>query len=423
MDQTNETRLGSAPLGKLLFQLGLPGVAAQVINVLYNIVDRIYIGNIPGTGDMALTGVGVTLPVIMVISAFSAFVGMGGAPLASIRLGAQDHEGAQRILGSCIISLISLSVILMAVFLAFQRPLLFAFGASENVIGYAQDYLTIYLFGTLFVQLALGLNTFISAQGKAKTAMLSVLIGAVLNIVLDPLFIFVFDMGVRGAALATIISQAASAAWVVSFLLGKRTAIPVRKKYLRFDWRIIGQVVGLGVSPFIMQATESLVTITLNSGLQAYGGDLYVGSMTHPHKCAPADRYADQWVYAGGTADHELLLRRGRSCPRAANLPSAVDSYALLFRSCLLACDSACPSAGPPVQPQSGADRFNSAYDAGLFGRDLDLRRAACLPGHFSSAGAGKDIPLPCAAQEGDPACAAGARSAALFWRNGDLFL
>lgn len=280
MDQTNETRLGSAPLGKLLFQLGLPGVAAQVINVLYNIVDRIYIGNIPGIGDMALTGVGVTLPVIMVIAAFSAFVGMGGAPLASIRLGARDHEGAERILGSCIVSLLSLSVILMAVFFAFQRPLLFAFGASENVIGYAQDYLTIYLFGTLFVQLALGLNTFISAQGKAKTAMLSVLIGAVLNIVLDPLFIFVFHMGVRGAALATILSQAVSAAWVISFLLGKRTVIPVRKKYLRFDWRIIGQVVGLGISPFIMQATESLVTITLNSGLQAYGGDLYVGSMT-----------------------------------------------------------------------------------------------------------------------------------------------
>lgn len=238
MDQTNETRLGSAPLGKLLFQLGLPGVAAQVINVLYNIVDRIYIGNIPGIGDMALTGVGVTLPVIMVIAAFSAFVGMGGAPLASIRLGARDHEGAERILGSCIVSLLSLSVILMAVFFAFQRPLLFAFGASENVIG------------------------------------------AVLNIVLDPLFIFVFHMGVRGAALATILSQAVSAAWVISFLLGKRTVIPVRKKYLRFDWRIIGQVVGLGISPFIMQATESLVTITLNSGLQAYGGDLYVGSMT-----------------------------------------------------------------------------------------------------------------------------------------------
>lgn len=423
MDQTNETRLGSAPLGKLLFQLGLPGVAAQVINVLYNIVDRIYIGNIPGIGDMALTGVGVTLPVIMVIAAFSAFVGMGGAPLASIRLGARDHEGAERILGSCIVSLLSLSVILMAVFFAFQRPLLFAFGASENVIGYAQDYLTIYLFGTLFVQLALGLNTFISAQGKAKTAMLSVLIGAVLNIVLDPLFIFVFHMGVRGAALATILSQAVSAAWVISFLLGKRTVIPVRKKYLRFDWRIIGQVVGLGISPFIMQATESLVTITLNSGLQAYGGDLYVGSMTILTSVLQLIVMPIKWVHAGGTADHELLLRRRGSCPRAANLPPAVDGYALFLRSCLLACDSACPSAGPLVQPEPGAYRPDGADDAGIFGWNLDLWRAACLPVHFPGAWAGQNIPLSCTAQEGDPACAAGARPAALFWRNGDLFL
>ena len=280
MDQTNETRLGSAPLGKLLFQLGLPGVAAQVINVLYNIVDRIYIGNIPGIGDMALTGVGVTLPVIMVIAAFSAFVGMGGAPLASIRLGARDHEGAERILGSCIVSLLSLSVILMAVFFAFQRPLLFAFGASENVIGYAQDYLTIYLFGTLFVQLALGLNTFISAQGKAKTAMLSVLIGAVLNIVLDPLFIFVFHMGVKGAALATILSQLAGAIWVLRFMTSKKTSLRLKCVCLRPDFPQIGAILSLGMAPFIMQSTESLISIVMSSGLQRYGGDLYVGSLT-----------------------------------------------------------------------------------------------------------------------------------------------
>ena len=423
MDQTNETRLGSAPLGKLLFQLGLPGVAAQVINVLYNIVDRIYIGNIPGIGDMALTGVGVTLPVIMVIAAFSAFVGMGGAPLASIRLGARDHEGAERILGSCIVSLLSLSVILMAVFFAFQRPLLFAFGASENVIGYAQDYLTIYLFGTLFVQLALGLNTFISAQGKAKTAMLSVLIGAVLNIVLDPLFIFVFHMGVRGAALATILSQAVSAAWVISFLLGKRTVIPVRKKYLRFDWRIIGQVVGLGISPFIMQATESLVTITLNSGLQAYGGDLYVGSMTILTSVLQLIVMPINGFTQGVQPIMSYCYGAGGSCPRAANLPPAVDGYALFLRSCLLACDSACPSAGPLVQPEPGAYRPDGADDAGIFGWNLDLWRAACLPVHFPGAWAGQNIPLSCTAQEGDPACAAGARPAALFWRNGDLFL
>ena len=293
MDQTNETRLGSAPLGKLLFQLGLPGVAAQVINVLYNIVDRIYIGNIPGIGDLALTGVGVTLPVIMVIAAFSAFVGMGGAPLASIRLGARDHEGAERILGSCIVSLLSLSVILMAVFFAFQRPLLFAFGASENVIGYAQDYLTIYLFGTLFVQLALGLNTFISAQGKAKTAMLSVLIGAVLNIVLDPLFIFVFHMGVRGAALATILSQAVSAAWVISFLLGKRTVIPVRKKIppLRLEdhWPSSG--------PGYFALYYAGDREPCDHHAQQRPSSLWRGSVCRQHdhfdECTPTDRYAD----------------------------------------------------------------------------------------------------------------------------------
>lgn len=293
MDQTNETRLGSAPLGKLLFQLGLPGVAAQVINVLYNIVDRIYIGNIPGIGDMALTGVGVTLPVIMVIAAFSAFVGMGGAPLASIRLGARDHEGAERILGSCIVSLLSLSVILMAVFFAFQRPLLFAFGASENVIGYAQDYLTIYLFGTLFVQLALGLNTFISAQGKAKTAMLSVLIGAVLNIVLDPLFIFVFHMGVRGAALATILSQAVSAAWGDQLPAGQTHGNPGAQKIppLRLEdhWPSNG--------PGYFALYYAGDREPCDHHAQQRPSSLWRGSVCRQHdhfdECTPTDRYAD----------------------------------------------------------------------------------------------------------------------------------
>lgn len=213
--------------------------------------------------------------------------------------------------------------------------------------------------------------------------MLSVLIGAVLNIVLDPLFIFVFHMGVRGAALATILSQAVSAAWVISFLLGKRTVIPVRKKYLRFDWRIIGQVVGLGISPFIMQATESLVTITLNSGLQAYGGDLYVGSMTILTSVLqlivmPINGFTQGvqpiMSYCYGAGDHARVRP---------NLPPAVDGYALFLRSCLLACDSACPSAGPLVQPEPGAYRPDGADDAGIFGWNLDLWRAACLPVHF----------------------------------------
>ncbi|MEG0764081.1 MAG: MATE family efflux transporter, partial [Oscillospiraceae bacterium] len=263
-----------------MVRLAMPAVAAQFINVLYNIVDRIYIGNIPEIGSLALTGVGVTFPILMLISAFSAFAGMGGAPLASIRLGAGDRKGAEKILGNCFTLLLILSVALTAIFLVFKRPLLLAFGASADTIGYATDYLTIYLIGTVFVQLALGLNTFISAQGHATTAMLSVLIGAIINIVLDPVFIFVFDMGVKGAALATIMSQAVSAIWVLAFLFGKKSGLKIRIENIRLNKKIIGSVAALGIAPFIMQSTESLVSIVLNRGLQSYGGDLYVGSMT-----------------------------------------------------------------------------------------------------------------------------------------------
>lgn len=277
---SKDEQLGTESIPKLMVRLAMPAVAAQFINVLYNIVDRIYIGNIPEIGSLALTGVGVTFPILMLISAFSAFAGMGGAPLASIRLGAGDRKGAEKILGNCFTLLLILSVALTAIFLVFKRPLLLAFGASADTIGYATDYLTIYLIGTVFVQLALGLNTFISAQGHATTAMLSVLIGAIINIVLDPVFIFVFDMGVKGAALATIMSQAVSAIWVLAFLFGKKSGLKIRIENIRLNKKIIGSVAALGIAPFIMQSTESLVSIVLNRGLQSYGGDLYVGSMT-----------------------------------------------------------------------------------------------------------------------------------------------
>ena len=263
-----------------MVKLAVPAVAAQLINVLYNIVDRIYIGHIPVVGKTALTGVGVTFPILMLISAFAAFAGMGGAPLASIRLGAGDREGAERILGSSTTMLFVTSVVLTVVFSIFQAPILLAFGASPDTIGYGLDYISIYLLGTIFVQYALGLNTFISAQGKALTAMLSVLIGAVLNIVLDPLFIFVFDLGVRGAAIATVISQAVSAAWVVGYLCSRRSGLRIKRAYLRPHWSVVGKIAGLGIAPFIMQSTESLVTVVLNTGMQTYGGDLYVGSIT-----------------------------------------------------------------------------------------------------------------------------------------------
>ena len=263
-----------------MWKLAVPSVAAQFINLLYNIVDRIYIGHIPVIGGTALTGLGVTFPIITLISAFAAFAGQGGAPLASIRLGAGDREGAERILGNSVTLLLCASAVLTVVFLLIQRPVLMAFGASEATIGYATDYITIYLLGTVFVQLALGLNTFISAQGRAMTAMCSVLIGAILNIVLDPVFIFVFDMGVRGAALATILSQAVSAAWVVLFLCSRRSGLRIRPQYMRLRRAVVSRIAGLGVAPFIMQSTESLVTVVLNSGLQRYGGDLYVGTLT-----------------------------------------------------------------------------------------------------------------------------------------------
>lgn len=278
--EKNDERLGNAPLGKLMLSMALPAVAAQVINVLYNIVDRIYIGHIAGNGELALTGVGVTAPIIMVISAFSAFAGMGGAPQASIQLGKKNYDAAEKILGSSVALLLLFSVALTIVFQAFKTPILYAFGASDNTILYAEQYITIYLIGTIFVQLALGLNTYISGQGNARVAMLSVLLGAVTNIVLDPIFIFGLKMGVRGAALATIISQALSAVWVIRFLTSEKSVIRIRKKYIRFDRKIVAGIAALGISPFIMQSTESLVMITLNSGLQKYGGDLYVGTMS-----------------------------------------------------------------------------------------------------------------------------------------------
>lgn len=280
MENRQDERLGTEKLGKLIVSMALPAVAAQLINVLYNIVDRIYIGHIAGYGDMALTGVGVTFPILMIISAFSAFAGMGGAPLASIQLGKKNYRKAEEILGTCTALLLVFSVVLTAVFMAAKTPVLYAFGATENTITYAQQYISIYLIGTVFVQFALGLNTFISGQGNAKIAMLSVLIGAVINIILDPILIFAVGMGVRGAALATIISQAVSCIWGVRFLTSKKSVIRIKKQFIRLDKKTVEHIAALGISPFIMQSTESLVLITLNSSLKNYGGDLYVGSMS-----------------------------------------------------------------------------------------------------------------------------------------------
>lgn len=275
-----ENDLGRDPVGKLLLRLAVPTVTAQLVNALYNIVDRMYIGHIEGVGDLALTGLGVCFPVIMFVSALSALVGQGGGSRAVVRMGAGDQEKANAILGSCATMLVVLSVVFTLLFQALKEPMLYLFGATENTIGYAMEYLTIYLWGTLFVEISLGLNFFITAQGFSTMGMMTVLIGAVINIILDPILIFGFDMGVSGAALATITAQGVSAVWVVCFLLGKRTKLRLQRRYLRLDWKVLSPVLALGVSPFIMQSTESLVNIAFNSSLKAYGGDPAVGAMT-----------------------------------------------------------------------------------------------------------------------------------------------
>ena len=277
---TDKDFLRTEPLGKLLLKLALPTVAAQLINMLYNIVDRIYIGHIPDIGADALTGVGVCMPLIMIVSAFAALVGYGGAPRVSIFMGKKDKASAERTLGNCFVLQIVISAILTVVLLLWNREFLMAFGASENTIEYGVNYMNIYALGTIFVEITLGMNAFITAQGFAKTGMLSVLIGAVANIILDPIFIFGFHMDVRGAALATIISQALSCIWVVSFLCGKRTFLRIRRKYLGLTPDIILPCVSLGVATTLDRVFESVISVCFNSSLQKYGGDIAVGAMT-----------------------------------------------------------------------------------------------------------------------------------------------
>lgn len=272
--------LGQKPIGPLLLNLALPTITAQLINMFYNIVDRVYIGHIKDVGALALTGVGVCMPLIMIVSAFAALVGSGGAPRASIFMGKGDKKNAEKILGNCFSMQILISIALTVFLLLFNHPLLLSFGASENTISYAISYMNIYAIGTVFVQLTLGMNMFITAQGFAKTGMASVLIGAISNIILDPIFIFNFNMGVQGAALATIISQALSCTWILAFLFSKRTILKIKKKNLLLEGKIIFPCMALGLATFIMQSSESIISICFNSSLLKYGGDIAVGAMT-----------------------------------------------------------------------------------------------------------------------------------------------
>ena len=278
--QNQKADLGTAPVGKLLFRLAIPTVVAQLINMLYNIVDRIYIGHIPEVGSLALTGVGVCMPLIMIVSAFAALAGAGGAPRASIFMGKGQNGNAEKTMAGCFSLLCLVALALTAMLLIWSKDLLLAFGASGNTIGFATDYMSIYAMGTVFVQLTLGMNAFITAQGFAKQGMLSVLIGAVCNIALDPVFIFGLGMGVKGAALATILSQAASCVWVLLFLTGKSTILKLKLRNLNLKPSVVLPCVALGMATFIMQSTESVISVCFNSSLLRYGGDMAVGAMT-----------------------------------------------------------------------------------------------------------------------------------------------
>ncbi len=275
-----QTDLGRDRVGPLLLRLALPAVLAQLVNALYNIVDRMYIGRIPGTGALALTGLGICFPVIMLVSALASLVGVGGGSRAAIAMGEGDDDKAERILGTCTAALIAVALVMTVVLELVRRPMLLAFGGSADTIGYACDYLGVYLIGTLPTLLSLGLNNLVTAQGFASVSMGTTLIGAVTNIILDPIFIFVFHLGVRGAAIATVLAQCAASVWVLHFLLGSRTKLRLRRQTLRLDFSLLGPVLAIGVSPFVMQATESLLNVAFNSSLQKYGGDTAVGALT-----------------------------------------------------------------------------------------------------------------------------------------------
>lgn len=278
MNHSYEERLGTDPMLRLIFRMALPAVAAQFVNLLYAIVDRVYIGHIPGIGTDALAGVGVTMSIVILISSFSAIVGAGGAPLAAIALGQGNRERAGKILGNGFVLLLLFTVVTSSLAYLFMEPVLLLTGASEHTLGYAEDYLSVYLLGTLFVELSVGLNAFINTQGRPGIAMTSVLIGAAMNIVLDPVFIFGLDMGVKGAALATILSQACSAGWVLRFLFSRQASLPLERRYMKLDKGIVLSMLALGVSPFIMASTESLVGFVLNGSLKHFG-DIHVSAL------------------------------------------------------------------------------------------------------------------------------------------------
>ena len=321
--------LGSLPIGKLLFKLAVPTVIAQLINMLYNIVDRIYIGHISEVGDLALTGVGVCMPLIMLVSAFAALVSSGGAPRASIFMGKGDMESAEKTLGACFGLQLIISALLTAVLLLWNRELLLVFGASENTIEYASSYMSIYALGTVFVQLTLGMNAFVTAQGFTKISMISVAVGAFTNIILDPILIYGLDMGVSGAALATIISQALSCAWVLCFLCSKKSVLRLKPRNFIPVPKTVFPCIALGTATFIMQGSESVISVCFNASLLSYGGDIAVGAMTILTSVMQFAMLPPQGIAQG--AQPILSYNYG-----AKNKERVKQAYRILLKICLL---------------------------------------------------------------------------------------
>ena len=397
-----ENRLGTDRMLPLVFRMALPSVTAQIVNLLYNIVDRVFIGRIPGIGTDALAGVGVTGSIIILISAFSMIVGGGGAPLASIALGQGRRERAGRILGNGFVMLVLFSAVTSTLAYIFMEPLLMLTGASENTIVYATDYLEIYLAGTVFVQISTGLNSFISAQGRPGIAMLSTVIGAATNLILDPVFIFALGMGVKGAALATIISQALSALWVLQFLFSSRASLRLDPGHMKIERKVVLAIFSLGVAPFVMASTESIVGFVLNGSLKHYG-DIYVSTLTvlqsvmmfgsvpitgiHPGSQLQFRQGPDRQgkiLFQGGGSDHVLVQFR----PHASHGGFPRRRGFLLHR-------------------RSGIDRTCQGNGTLLSVRFHDFRSAESLPEHVHCPGTGQDIPFHCIAQESVPARAA----------------
>ena len=410
--------LANEPVGRLMLRLSIPTITAQLVNMLYNLVDRIYISYIPDVGTLALTGLGVCLPIILLVSAFAALCASSGAPLASIAMGQRNHEKAEGILGSCTALLLCVSAVLTVVLSCFYTPILLAFGATEDALPYAQRYIAIYSLGTVFVQLSLGLNPFITAQGFSKAGMLTVLIGAVLNTLLDPLFIFVFHMDVQGAALATVISQAVSAAFVLRFLTGRQTILHLKRRLLRLNWKLLAPCVALGLAPFIMQSTESLVSVCFNTSLRAAGGTLAVGTMTicsADAVCAAALAGA----FAGRAADYLLQLRCKAPGAGESRVPDTADFVLGVLGGAgadvhLCAADF-CLSA----DPGRGAAGVRNSMRAPIHGGRDDFRRADCVSADVCGAGECEVQPISGVPAQADSADSAGVSAAAVHSGHG----